>query len=509
MPKSKKIKKVLVANRGEIAVRIMRTCRDMGIKTVAVYSEADRAALHVIKADEAVCVGPAASSESYLVIPKIIEAAKKTKADAIHPGYGFLSEKAAFAKACEDAGLIFLGPRPEAIESMGNKMAARKIAEKAGVPMVPGTKDALKDAAEAKVTANKMGYPVLLKAAAGGGGKGMRVVEKESDIESGFARAQSEAQKSFNDGSMYVEKYIPRARHIEIQVLFDEHGNGVHLFERECSLQRRHQKVVEEAPSAFITPETRAKMTASAVKLAASVNYRGVGTMEFLVDDKQNFYFLEMNTRLQVEHCVTELITGLDLVELQIRVGQGEKLPFTQDQITMRGAAVEVRVYAEDPENNFFPSPGTIQWMSVPEGPGVRHDSGVYEGATIPIFYDPMIAKLVVWGTNREQAIHRMIRALNEYEIGGFKNNLKFLRTLVGHPDFFKNDVYTRYIDENPELLKPAPAKLPHDLVAAFAALESQQAVKTSGGSSAETRKSEEMSPWKNQGIREILSMRF
>ena len=378
MKKNIRIKKILIANRGEIAVRIMRTCRDLGISTVAVYSEADRAALHVQMADEACCIGPASSMESYLVPEKIISAAKKSGADAIHPGYGFLSEKSAFSKACQDAGIIFLGPKPETIDAMGSKTGARQIAEKAKVPMVPGTKEALKNVSEAKTIAKKIGYPVFLKAVSGGGGKGMRLVEKETDMESAFSRAGSEAKKGFNDDRLYIEKTIIKPRHIEVQVVFDQQGNGLHLFERECSLQRRHQKVVEEAPSPFISVNTRKKMTEAAVRLASSVGYVGVGTLEFLVDKDENFYFLEMNTRLQVEHPVTELITGLDLVKLQVEIGEEKPLSLKQSEITMRGHAVECRLYAEDPENNFFPSPGTIEWMTIPEGPGVRHDSGVY-----------------------------------------------------------------------------------------------------------------------------------
>jgi len=513
MPKTKKIKKVLVANRGEIAVRIMRTCRDMGIKTVAVYSEADRAAFHVQNADEAYLIGPAPSVDSYLVPEKIIEVAKKSGADAIHPGYGFLSEKAEFSTACEKAGLIFLGPKAETIECMGNKVAARVRAEKAKVPMVPGTKKILKDAGEAKVTAKKIGYPIFLKASSGGGGKGMRLVEKEEDIESAFERAASEARNAFNDDSLYVEKCILKPRHVEIQVVADTHGNALHLFERECSLQRRHQKVVEEAPSPFITQETRKKMTDAAMRLVKEVDYRGVGTIEFLVDDDQNVYFLEMNTRLQVEHPITELITGLDLVRLQIEIGEGQELSLKQSDITMRGHAIEVRLYAEDPENNFFPSPGTIEWMTVPEGPGIRHDTGVYEGAEIPIFYDPLIAKLVVWGSSRPEAIQRMRRALREYEIGGFKNNIPFLRTILEHEDFAKARIHTSYIDAHPELTKRREVDLPFELIFGIAAYDLQSGggvratgriAPTSSGSAKESQ-----SPWKLLGLRDNLNQRF
>ncbi len=509
MTKPKKIKKILVANRGEIAVRIMRTCRDLNIKTVAVFSEADRAALHVQVADEAYCIGPAASTESYLVIDKIIDAAKKSGADAVHPGYGFLSEKAPFSRACKDAGLIFLGPNPEPIEKMGDKIEARKIAEKAGVPMVPGLKRGLKDVAEAKKLAVEIGFPVLLKATAGGGGKGMRVVEKESEVESAFQRATSEAQKAFNDGQLYIEKYLNNAHHIEIQILCDEHGNGIHLFERECSLQRRHQKVIEEAPAIFIKPETRDKMTEAALRLAKEVGYSGVGTLEFLVDDQQYYYFLEMNTRLQVEHPVTEMITGLDLVECQIAVGEGKPLTLKQSDISIRGHAIECRLYAEDPENNFFPSPGTIQWMTIPEGPGIRHDSGVYEGATIPIYYDPIIAKLIVWGNTREQAIRRMKRALSEYEIGGFKNNIPFLKTLIESPEFEAGKFHTRYIDNKPELLKRRKVPLPESILFALAALDREQNAAKSQGSVSQSGSAQTQSAWKQIGLRDSLSTRF
>ncbi|MDO8519724.1 MAG: acetyl-CoA carboxylase biotin carboxylase subunit [Deltaproteobacteria bacterium] len=497
-----KIKKVLIANRGEIAVRIIRTCRDLGIKTVAVYSEADRAALHVQVADEAHCIGPAAAGESYLVISKIIEAAKKSGADAIHPGYGFLSEKSEFSKACADNKIIFLGPDPEPIDRMGNKIAARGVASEAKVPMVPGTQKALKDVAEGKKIAKEIGYPVLLKAAAGGGGKGMRIVEKESELESAFERAGSEAMKAFKDDSLYIEKFFKKARHIEIQIACDKQGNGIHLFDRECSLQRRHQKVVEEAPSAFISDETREKMAACALRLAKSVGYSGVGTLEFLVDEEQNFYFLEMNTRLQVEHPVTEMITGLDLVEIQIAIGEGAKLPIAQKDVVRRCHAIECRMLAEEPENNFFPSHGTIKCMNIQEGPGIRHDSGVYEGATIPIYYDPIIAKLIVWGSDRAQAIRRMSRALREYEIGGFKNNIPFLRTIIESPEFLTNDVYTRFIDEHPELLKRRKVALPNEVIFALAVLDRQ---KKGVGAAQQAKPAEAASPWKLQGLRDSL----
>ncbi|HBF13883.1 MAG TPA: biotin carboxylase [Deltaproteobacteria bacterium] len=506
----KKIRKILIANRGEIAVRIMRTCRDLGIGTVAVYSEADRTALHVQLADEAYFIGPSPSIESYLIIDKIIDVAKKSKTDAIHPGYGFLSEKAPFSQACKDARIIFLGPDPDSIRKMGDKIEARKVALEAKVPMVPGIQRPLKDIAEAKQLAKEMKYPVLLKASAGGGGKGMRIVEKESEIESAFDRATSEAKKAFNDGSLYIEKYLKKARHIEVQMICDQHGNRLHLFERDCSLQRRHQKIVEEAPFGLIKPETREAMMKSCLRLCEKVNYTGVGTIEFLMDDDQNFYFLEMNTRLQVEHPVTEMITGLDLVALQIAIGEGKPLPIKQADVKIHGAAVECRLYAEDSDNNFMPSPGTIQWINLPEGPGVRHDTGVYEGATIPIFYDPMIAKLITWGENREQALARMTRALREYEIGGFKNNISFLRTIIEHPEFVKGNTYTRFIDDHPELFEKRKIEFPQEWIFGLAAYDQMKSQKNIGTGRDNPRiVPTESSPWKILGLREALGKRF
>lgn len=504
MAKITKIKKILIANRGEIAVRIMRTCRDLGIKTVAVYSEADRAARHVQMADEAYFIGPSPAIESYLVIDNIMQAAIKSHADAIHPGYGFLSEKAAFSQACIDAGIIFLGPGPLAIEKMGDKIAARKIAEAAKIPMIPGLKSPLKDIAEAKKLALEYKYPVLLKASAGGGGKGMRAVHKEQDMEKMFQMAASEAKKAFNDDRLYLEKYLPHARHVEIQILCDKHGNGVHLFERECSLQRRHQKVIEEAPFWLLQPETRDKMTHAALRLAGEVDYVGVGTVEFLLDEEQNFYFLEMNTRLQVEHPVSEMITGLDLVQLQIEVGEGRPLSLKQKDIQAQGCAIECRLYAEDPENNFFPSPGTIEWMCLPAGPGVRHDSGVLEGTLIPIYYDPLIAKLITWGRDRSQAIARMQRALMEYEIGGFKNNISFLRTILEHPDYLAGKTYTLFIEDHPELMKKRAVDLPQAWVFGLAAFDREQMRKNKMGQG----KVVEESPWKLLGRKDALGQR-
>jgi acetyl-CoA carboxylase, biotin carboxylase subunit len=440
-------KKILIANRGEIACRVIRACRDMGIGTVAVYSDADKAALHVRMADEAYHIGPPLSIESYLSQHKIIDAAIRSGAEAIHPGYGFLSENADFVREVTKAGLTFIGPPPEAMEGLGGKMSARKIAIEAGVPVVPGTTEPLTSYEDARQTAAEIGYPIMLKASAGGGGKGMRLVFEESELKSALSGAQSEALAGFGDDAVYVEKAVVRPRHIEIQVFSDKHGNHVHLGERECSIQRRHQKVIEESPSPINSAELRAKMGACAVMVAKAVNYVGAGTVEFLVSDvDRSFYFLEMNTRLQVEHPVTELVTGIDLVREQIRVAWGEKLSFTQDDIRMRGHAIECRIYAEDPETNFMPSPGTITRLRLPHGPGVRDDGGVYEGAEVSIYYDPMISKLAVHGRDREEAIGRMRRALMEYEVGGIKTTLPFFREVMNDEEFIAGKLDTGFI---------------------------------------------------------------
>lgn len=440
-------KKILIANRGEIAVRVIRACREMGISTVAVYSEADKDALHVRMADEAFCVGKPPSNESYLLGEKILEVAQITKAEAIHPGYGFLSENADFVRKVTDTGIVFIGPPPEAMEGMGGKISARKIAIEAGVPVVPGTTEPLKDFDEAKEVAESFGYPVMLKASAGGGGKGMRLVNDESELKSALENAKSEALASFGDDAVYVEKAIVRPRHIEIQIMSDTHGNHVHLAERECSIQRRHQKVIEEAPSPINDADLRERMGLEAVKVAKAVNYVGAGTVEFLVSDlDKSFYFLEMNTRLQVEHPVTELITGVDLVREQIRVANGEKLSFTQEDIVIRGHAIECRVYAEDPENNFMPSPGKITRLRLPQGNGIRDDGGVYEGAEVSIYYDPMISKLCAYGKNRQEAIEKMRRALEEYEVGGIKTTLPFFREILQDEVFIEGNLDTGFI---------------------------------------------------------------
>jgi acetyl-CoA carboxylase biotin carboxylase subunit len=439
--------KILIANRGEIACRVIRACREMKIGTVAVYSDADADALHVRMADEAYHIGPPPSSESYLRGEKIIEAAKAAGAEAIHPGYGFLSENADFVRQVTAAGLVFIGPPPEAMEGLGGKMSARKIAIEAGVPIVPGTTEPLRSFEEAKTTADEIGYPVMLKASAGGGGKGMRLVFEESELKSALENAQAESLASFGDDAVYIEKAVVRPRHIEIQVFSDTHGNHVYLGERECSIQRRHQKVIEEAPSPINSEELRREMGECAVKVARAVNYVGAGTVEFLVSDvDRSFYFLEMNTRLQVEHPVTELVTGLDLVREQIRVAAGKPLSFTQEDVTLTGHAIECRVYAEDPEKNFMPSPGRITRLRLPHGPGVRDDGGVYEGAEVSIYYDPMISKLAVHGRDRAEAIDRMRRALREYEVGGIKTTLPFFRQVMEDEEFISGNLDTGFI---------------------------------------------------------------
>jgi len=451
-----KINKVLVANRGEIALRVMRSIKEMGIATVAVYSEADRQSLHVRFADEAICIGPPPSSESYLRIDKIIEAAKSVGANAIHPGYGFLSENEDFAEACLDAEIIFIGPSPNTIKIMGSKLAAKEAVAKFNVPLVPGTSSPISDVSEAKTIANKIGYPILIKASAGGGGKGMRVVNSEPEFESQLERATSEAISSFGDGSVFIEKYITNPKHIEFQVFGDHFGNVIHLFDRECSIQRRHQKVIEEAPSSALTPELRKAMGEAAVNVAKSCEYYNAGTVEFILDENKNFYFLEMNTRLQVEHPVTEMITGVDLVKLQIHVAQGEKIPFQQKDLSIRGHAIEARVYAEDPSNNFLPDIGTLSTYKIPKGHGVRVDDGFEQGMNIPFYYDPMIAKLVCHAADRNTAIEKIIRALNEYDITGVETTIGFCRFAINHEAFRNGNFDTNFVGKyfRPELLQ-------------------------------------------------------
>ncbi|MBX0289682.1 acetyl-CoA carboxylase biotin carboxylase subunit [Hymenobacter sp. HSC-4F20] len=454
----KKITKLLVANRGEIALRVLRSAKEMGLQTVAIYSEADRNALHVRYADEAVCVGPPASKDSYLRGDKILEVCRQLGVDAIHPGYGFLSENAEFARLVKEAGLIFVGPSPEAMDIMGDKLSAKQAVKAYDIPLVPGTDEAISDVGEAKQIAATVGFPILIKASAGGGGKGMRLVHQESEFEEQMQLAINEATSAFGDGAVFIEKFVTGPRHIEIQVLGDEHGNIVHLFERECSIQRRHQKVIEEAPSSVLTPELRAEMGRCAVDVARACNYTGAGTVEFLLDDQRNFYFLEMNTRLQVEHPVTEQITGLDLVKEQIKVAQGQPLSFRQEDLQINGHALELRVYAEDPQNNFLPDIGTLTTYVRPQGPGVRVDDGFEQGMDIPIYYDPMIAKLVTFGATRQEAIERMLRAIDEYQITGIETTLGFGRYVLRHPAFVSGNFDTNFIKDHftPEVLKPA-----------------------------------------------------
>lgn len=447
------IKKILVANRGEIAIRVMRSCREMGIKSVAVFSEADRTSMHVRYADEAYCIGPAPSNESYLVIDNIIEAAKKSGADAIHPGYGFLSENAEFSDRCKKEGIIFIGPSSNAINTMGDKITARITMQKANVPVVPGTTEPIKELDKAIEVIKQIGLPVMIKASAGGGGKGMRLVSKEEDIEAAVNSSKSEARAAFGDDSVYIEKYINSPHHIEFQILADNHGNCIHLFERECSVQRRHQKVIEETPSPIMTPEVREEMGKYAVAAAKAVNYSGAGTIEFIVDDDLNYYFLEMNTRLQVEHPITERVVGVDLVKEQIKIANNEVLGIKQEDLSQTGHAIEARIYAEDPNNNFMPNPGLIKHITEPLGPGVRHDGYVYEGYEIPMYYDPMISKMVVWAPTRDEAIERMKRALYAYKIVGVKTSIPFLNRIMDVPSFREGRYNTHIIQNNEEFL--------------------------------------------------------
>jgi acetyl-CoA carboxylase biotin carboxylase subunit len=509
---TKRIRKVLIANRGEIAVRVIRACREMGIRTVAIYSEPDRLGLPVLLADEAYPIGPAPSRESYLRAEAIVELAVQVGADAIHPGYGFLSERAGFARLCREAGVTFIGPSPESIDAMGSKVECRRLMIKAGVPVVPGGQDPLPDLASAAAFAEQIGYPVMLKASAGGGGKGMRQVAQASDLAGAYRAARSEAGASFGDDSVYLEKYIVNPRHVEIQVMGDLHGRVVSLGERECSLQRRHQKVVEEAPSPVVSRDLRRRMGEAAVQAASAVGYSNAGTCEFLLAQDGNFYFLEMNTRLQVEHPVTELVTGIDLVHTQIRVAEGEPLGPAFDDVQPRGHAIEVRLYAEDPYNRFIPSPGKIERLRWPEGPGIRNDAGVYEGSEVSIHYDPMLAKLIVWAADREQALQRLERALGELRVEGIRTNVPLFRALLADPDFRSGTMDIAMLDRKlaaGELRPPADiedtdglADLP--LIAA-ALVHHEHAHRTAGGSpagSATSRRSRWGSAARHEALR-------
>lgn len=476
------ITKILVANRGEIALRIIRSAKEMGIKTVAVYSEADRDSLHVRHADEAICIGPPPSKESYLRTDKIINAAIKTGANAIHPGYGFLSENPEFAKKVESGKIIWIGPTSKSIHIMGNKLAAKKAVSKYDIPLIPGSEGAISDKKHARQVAKKIGFPVLIKASAGGGGKGMRIVENDKAFDEQLDRAQSEALSAFGDGSVFIEKFVNSPRHIEFQVMGDQYGSIIHLFERECSIQRRHQKVIEEAPASILTPELREKMGKAAIDVARSVNYVGAGTVEFILDDKMNFYFLEMNTRLQVEHPVTEMITGLDLVKLQIQIAQGEKLKLKQSDVQIRGHAIESRVYAEDPENQFLPDIGTLKTYITPKGIGTRVDDAYEQGMEIPIHYDPMIAKLVTYGSDRKEAIARMVRAIDEYIITGVATTLSFCKFVMNHKAFVTGKFDTKFVEN---YYQPENRKLDKDELRAAAALlvylKEKDKIKTAG----------------------------
>lgn len=496
------MKRIFIANRGEIAVRIIRAIRELDLTAVIGYSDADRASLPVRLADEAYWLGPSPSSESYLNIPRLMELMRKHRCDAVHPGYGFLSERAAFARACEDAGITFIGPRSEIIDLMGDKTRAREAVSKAGMPVVPGAMKPLQDVQEAEALAQRFGYPVMIKAAAGGGGKGMRVARSQVQLVEGFRMAQSEALSAFGDSSVYLEKLIEAPHHVEVQVLGDRNGNVIHLGERECSVQRRHQKVIEESPSPFITQETRAQMCELAVKTAREIGYTNAGTMEFLVDDQQHFYFLEMNTRLQVEHPVTEMVTGVDIVKEQIRIASGNSLSWKQTDIHFRGAAIECRIYAEDPDRNFMPSPGKIEGLRTPGGPGIRDDSGIYEGFEVPIFYDPILAKLIAWAPTRPEAIHRMTRALEEYQVLGIKTAIPFYQRILHHPDFVKGNVTTAFLNS---ILsdEPAHAQVMQDIAMIAAAIHEYERAGAAAESVAPAFTRE--SRWKMLGRKESM----
>ncbi|HMD43166.1 MAG TPA: acetyl-CoA carboxylase biotin carboxylase subunit [Candidatus Acidoferrum sp.] len=500
-------KKILIANRGEIAVRILRACRELSIRTAAVFSDADRGALHVRLADEAYPIGPAPSRESYLSIDKLMDVSRRAGCDALHPGYGFLAENPALPRACKDAGVTFIGPPAEAMEAMGSKTAGKQLARRADVPTVPGTSEAIDNPEEVQALARSMGYPVVLKAIAGGGGKGMRVVDNDSEFTAAWRDAASEALNAFGDPRMFLEKYLLKPRHIEIQVFADAHGRVVSLGERECSVQRRHQKVIEEAPSPVVTPDLRRRMGDAAVRLARAGGYVNAGTVEFLVDAQLNFYFLEVNTRLQVEHPVTEQVTGLDLVKLQIAIAAGHRLPFAWESIAPRGHAMELRLYAEDPDNNFFPCPGKILARNAPTGPGVRLDEGVYEGYTVPLEYDPLLSKLIAWGNSREETISRLRRALDEYTITGIRTNVSLFRRILGEAEFLTSNIHTNWLDEllaRPHPPAEAPRAGTEEAALLAAALWSSRKPDSSAGGRPGSEM-DQMSEWKRDGRRQQL----
>ncbi|OGF66419.1 MAG: acetyl-CoA carboxylase biotin carboxylase subunit [Candidatus Fischerbacteria bacterium RBG_13_37_8] len=500
-------KRILIANRGEIAVRIIRACRELGITAIVVYSEADRKSLSVRYADEAYCVGPPSSIESYLRIDKIIAIAKKCNADAIHPGYGFLAENAEFSKACEDNNIIFIGPSADAIESMGEKTRARKIMSDAGVPVVPGSLQAIDTAEETIEIARQIGYPIMIKAAFGGGGKGMRLVNDEKELKEGFRVAASESMSAFGNAALYIEKYIEDPHHIEIQILADHYGNVIHLGERDCSIQRRHQKIIEETPSPFINEQIRNKMGEIAIKAAQAVNYTNAGTIEFLVDGNKNFYFMEMNTRLQVEHPITEMVTGIDIVKKQIYIASGVALAYRQEDILLKGNAIECRIYAEDPDNNFYPCPGTIAGLRLPGGPGVRDDSGVYEGYEVPIYYDPLLSKLVVWGRTREEAFQRMSRALEEYKVEGIKTTIPFYRRVMSDSNYQKGIFNTKYVDlvfSKHDESREHPLLPVAIIAAAISEFEQKEYPKITNN-----KKNNATNEWKLHGRHQLLSSRL
>jgi acetyl-CoA carboxylase biotin carboxylase subunit len=501
-------RKVLIANRGEIAIRVMRGCRELGLSPVAIYSEADRNALHVQMADEAYLIGPPPATESYLVIDRIIEAAQVSGAEAIHPGYGFLAENANFARTCEEQGLVFIGPPSSAIALMGDKTAARRAMQAAGVPVVPGIDRFLRDDEEAYQVVAAIGYPVMIKAALGGGGKGMRLVYQAEQLGDALRAARSEARSSFGDAAIYVEKYVPNPRHVEIQVLADAYGQVIHLGERECSIQRRHQKVVEESPSPLMTEDLRIQMGQAAVRAAQAAHYCNAGTVEFLVDEQSNFYFLEMNTRLQVEHPVTEMVTGIDLVQAQLRVADGEALGIRQEDIRLHGAAIECRIYAEDPAYNFRPSPGRITVLQAPGGPWVRDERGIFAGGEVSPFYDPMISKLVVWGATRQEAIARMRRALGEYVIGGIKTTIPFHLWLMDDPDFQAGRLDTGFIERRYRPQAVQPDQVGQDMALVAAALDHWQATKQAATTPTSQGGREGVSPWKQAGRVDLMRRR-